>query len=471
MNPKEVLQLCKDQGIVAVDLKFCDFPGSIQHTAKPIGELSEESFTEGFGFDGSSIRGWQVINESDMLIIPDPSTAMVDPFLKYPTLSMLCTVQNPRTRENYSRDPRNIASKAEAYLKSTGLADTAYFGPELEFFLFSDVRYESSTNHAFYTIDSPEAVWNTGDSSNGPNLGFKLRHKEGYFPAPPHDTLADVRQEIVNVMQDSGMHVETHHHEVATAGQCEIDLRFAPLKQMADHTMLYKYIVRNVARRNNLTCTFMPKPMYGDNGSGMHTHISLWKGGQPLFFGNGPCGLSQMALWFTGGILKHSHALIALTNPTTNSYKRLVPGYEAPVNLVYSQANRSAAIRIPSYSNSPKAKRIEFRTPDCAANPYIAFSALLMAGLDGIQNKIDPGLPLDKNIYDLPAEELKQLKAVPHSLGDALKALEEDHEFLLKGDVFTQDVIETWIEYKYNNDVRPVGMRPHPHEFFLYFDC
>jgi glutamine synthetase len=470
MNPKEILQLCKDKGIVALDLKFCDFPGSIQHTAKPIADISEDSFSEGFGFDGSSIRGWQVINESDMLILPDTSTAYIDPFFKYPTLSMFCTVLNPRTRENYSRDPRNILSKADSYMKSTGLADTAYFGPELEFFLFKDVRYASTTNGAFYQVDSDEAIWNSGDAS-GKNLGYKLRHKEGYFPALPHDTLADVRQEIVNVMEEAGMHVETHHHEVATAGQCEIDLRFAPMQKMADMTMLYKYIVRNVARRHGLAATFMPKPLYGDNGSGMHTHMSLWKEGKPLFFGNGPCGLSEMALYYIGGIIKHAHALIALTNPTTNSYKRLVPGYEAPVNLVYSQANRSAAIRIPTYSNSPKAKRIEFRTPDCSCNPYIAFAAMLMAGIDGIVNKIDPGLPLDKNIYDLPAEELATLPAVPHSLPEALKALEKDHEFLLKGGVFTQDVIETWIEYKYNNEVRAVNQRPHPHEFFLYFDC
>jgi glutamine synthetase len=462
--------MCKDEGVVTVDLKFCDFPGTLQHTAAPVSELDESSFEDGFGFDGSSIRGWQVINESDMLIIPDPTTAMIDPFHKNKTLSLLCTVVNPRTKERYSRDPRNIAIKAENYLKNTGLADTAFFGPELEFFVFSDVRYEASASHAFYFIDSPEAIWNSGEAEPGGNLGYKLRHKEGYFPAPPSDTLYDLRQEMVNVMQEVGIHVEAHHHEVATAGQCEIDLRFSPLLKMADNTMTYKYIVKNVARQHGMAATFMPKPIYQDNGSGMHTHMSLWKDNEPLFAGNGHAGMSEMGLYYIGGVLKHAKALIALTNPTTNSFKRLVPGYEAPVNLVYSQANRSAAIRIPTYSNSPKAKRMEFRTPDSTCNPYIAFSALLMAGLDGIQNKIDPGAPLDKNIYDLPAEELDTLDAVPHSLEEALKALEEDHEFLLKGDVFTEDVIETWIDYKYENEVKEVNQRPHPQEFKLYFD-
>lgn len=463
--------MCKDQGVVAVDLKFCDFPGTLQHTSAPISQLTEDSFEDGFGFDGSSIRGWQVINESDMLIIPDPRTAIIDPFYKYPTLSLLCTVVNPRTKEKYSRDPRNIAMKAENYVKSTGLADTAYFGPEAEFFLFKDVRYDSSPDGAFFFVDSDEAIWNSGAVSAEGNKGYKLRHKEGYFPAMPSDTLHDVRQEMVNVMEELGMDVEAHHHEVATAGQCEIDLRFSPMVEMADKMMMYKYIVKNVARRNGLAATFMPKPIFGDNGSGMHTHMSLWKGDDPLFAGNGHAGMSEMGLYYIGGILKHAKALIALTNPTTNSYKRLVPGYEAPVNLVYSQANRSAAIRIPTYSSSPKAKRMEFRTPDPTCNPYIAFAALLMAGLDGIQNKIDPGAPLDKNIYDLPEEELAELPAVPHSLEEALMALKDDHEFLLKGDVFTADVIETWIDYKMENEVKAVNTRPHPHEYYLYFDC
>jgi glutamine synthetase len=389
--------------------------------------------------------------------------------MEVPTLSLICNIVDPITRERYTRDPRYIAQKAEEYLKFTGIADTAYFGPEAEFFIFDDIRYDSASNYGYYFIDSDEGIWNSG-REEGPNLGYKIRHKEGYFPVPPSDTLQDIRTEMALVMEQVGIKVECQHHEVATAGQAEIDMRFAPLVKMGDQLMWFKYIIKNVARRHGKTVTFMPKPLYGDNGSGMHTHISLWKDGKPLFAGDRYAGLSEMALYAIGGILKHAPALCAFTNPTTNSYKRLVPGYEAPVNLAYSSRNRSAAIRIPMYSPSPKSKRLEFRTPDPSCNGYLAFSAILMAVLDGIENRLDPGEPLDKDIYALSPEELKNVPSTPGSLEEALNALEKDHEFLLKGGVFTQDVIDMWIEYKRLREVDPVKLRPHPYEFHLYFD-
>jgi glutamine synthetase len=469
MTPKDVVKLAKEQGAKFLDLKFMDYPGMWQHFTVPIHHLQESCFEEGFGFDGSSIRGWQAIHASDMLVVPDPTTALMDPFTQVPTLSLICNILDPITKEKYSRDPRNIAQKAEAYLKSTGIADTVYFGPEAEFFIFDDVRYDSREHCGYYYIDSVEGQWNTG-RAEGPNLGYKSRYKEGYFPVAPTDSMNDIRSEMVLTMESLGIMVEAQHHEVATAGQAEIDMRFDSLTRIADKLMWYKYIVKNVARRHGKTVTLMPKPIFGDNGSGMHCHQSLWKGGNPLFPGNGYAGLSDLALWYIGGILTHAPALCALVAPTTNSYKRLVPGYEAPVNLAYSSRNRSAGIRIPMYSPSPKAKRIEVRFPDCSANGYLAFSAMLMAGLDGIQNKIDPGQPLDKDIYELGPEELKGVPSVPGSLDAALTALEGDHEFLLKGDVFTQDAVDTWISYKRKREVDPVRLRPHPYEFMLYFD-
>ncbi len=469
MDPKEVIELGKKHDAVMVDLKFIDLPGKWQHTSVPFRRLSVESFEEGFGFDGSSIRGFQPINQSDMLLIPDPVTAVMDPFTKHATLSLQCTVQDTITRQNYSRDPRHIARKAEAYLKSTGIADTVYFGPEAEFFIFDDVRYEAGSQGSFYQIDSVEADWNTG-KAEGPNLGHKIRHKEGYFPCPPNDTQMDLRTDICMAMESVGIEVEVSHHEVATAGQGEIDMRFDSLTRMADKLMWFKHIVKNVAYKNNKTATFMPKPMYGDNGNGMHSHQSLWKDGKPLFAGDGYAGLSELALYYVGGILKHAKALAAITNPTTNSYKRLVPGFEAPVNLAYSSRNRSAAIRIATYSPSPKARRLELRFPDGTCNPYIAFSAMMLAGLDGIQNKLDPGDPLDKDIYSLSPEELKEVPRMPVSLEDALDALERDHEFLLKGDVFTKDVIEMWLDYKRERELSQARLYPTPLEFHLYFD-
>ncbi len=469
VTPKEVLALCREKGVKAVDLRFMDFPGLWQHFTIPVSKLDEEVFEDGIGFDGSSIRGWQGIHESDMLVVPQPETAFVDPFTELPTLCMICNIQDPITREDYSRDPRNVARKAVNYLRSTGIADTAYFGPEAEFFIFDDIRFESTPQAAFYFIDSIEGEWNRG-KEEGPNLGYKLRHKEGYFPVPPADQMMDLRNEMMQLMIECGLDVEAQHHEVASAGQCEIDLRFMELVAMADSLLLYKYIIKNVAKRHNKTVTFMPKPIFSDNGSGMHTHISLWKEGEPLFAGSGYAGLSEMALYAIGGILRHARSVLAFTNPTTNSYKRLVPGYEAPVNLAYSQRNRSAACRIPMYSPSPKAKRVEFRCPDPSCNPYLAFSALLMAAIDGIQNKIDPGEPLDKDIYDLPPEEAAEVPKTPASLAEALDALERDHEFLLRGDVFTEDVIATWISYKRENEVDAMRLRPHPYEFCLYFD-
>jgi glutamine synthetase len=469
MTPSEVVKFAKDQGARMLDLRFLDLPGLWQHLTVPISEFHEEVFTDGYGFDGSSIRGWQAINASDMLVIPDARTAVIDPFMKDPTLVMICDIVDPVTRENYSRDPRNIAKKAEAYLKTTGIADTSYFGPEAEFFIFDDIRFDSTEHSAYYFIDSVEGQWNSGREEK-PNLGYKPRYKEGYFPVPPMDSMHDLRTEMVLRMEQVGIRVEAQHHEVATAGQAEIDMRFDALVSMADKLMWYKYIIKNVARRHGKTVTLMPKPLFNDNGSGMHCHQSLWKGGQPLFAGDAYAGISQMCLHYIGGILKHAPALCALVAPTTNSYKRLVPGYEAPVNLAYSSRNRSAAVRIPMYSPSPKAKRIEVRFPDPACNPYLAFAAMLMAGLDGIENRIDPGEPLDKDIYELSPAELSKVPSVPGSLEGALKALEDDHEFLTKGDVFTQDALEMWIGYKRSREIDPVRLRPHPYEFKLYFD-
>ncbi|MBX7165018.1 MAG: type I glutamate--ammonia ligase [Pirellulales bacterium] len=469
MTPHEVLALCRDKNIKAVDLRFMDFPGIWQHFTIPVSKLDEDVFENGLGFDGSSIRGWQAINESDMILVPVPETAVIDPFTLLPTLSMICNIQDPITREDYTRDPRNVARKAVNYLKSTGIADTCFIGPEAEFFIFDDVRFDQRSNEGYYHLDSIEAEWNRGRDEK-PNLGLKLRHKEGYFPVPPADQLMDIRNEMMQTMIDCGLDVEAQHHEVATAGQSEIDLRFLELVKMGDAMCMYKYIIKNVARKYGKTVTFMPKPLYGDNGSGMHTHISLWKGGQPLFAGSGYAGLSEMAMHGIGGLLKHAASILAFSNPTTNSYKRLVPGYEAPVNLAYSQRNRSASVRIPMYSPSPKAKRLEFRCPDPSCNPYLAFSAMLMAVIDGIQNKIHPGDPLDKDIYDLPPEELAKVPKTPGSLDEALNALAADHEFLLRGEVFTPDVVDTWIGYKREKEVDAMRLRPHPYEFCLYYD-
>jgi glutamine synthetase len=470
MKPREVLAMCREKEVKAVDLRFTDFLGAWQHFTIPVGKLEEDTFEDGLGFDGSSIRGWQAINESDMLLVPVPDTAVVDPFATIPTLSIICNIQDPITREDYSRDPRNVARKAVNYLKGTGIADTCFIGPEAEFFVFDDVRFDQNAHEGYFHVDSVEAEWNRGREEL-PNLGYKLRHKEGYFPCPPSDQLMDIRNEMMLTMIQAGIDVEAQHHEVATAGQCEIDMRFQELVRMADQMCLYKYIVRNVARRHGKTVTFMPKPLYGDNGSGMHTHISLWKEGHPLFAGSGYAGLSEMALHAMGGILRHAPALLAITNPTTNSYKRLVPGYEAPVNLAYSQRNRSASCRIPMYSASPKTKRIEFRCPDPTCNPYLAFAAILLAAIDGIQNKINPGPPLDRDIYDLPPEELAKVPKAPGSLDEALAALERDHDFLLRGDVFTEDVIATWIRFKREKEIQPMRLRPHPYEFCLYYDA
>ncbi|MFN8498172.1 MAG: type I glutamate--ammonia ligase [Anaerolineae bacterium] len=469
-TPQEVLDFAKASGVKIVDVKFIDLPGTWQHFSMPVSELKVDSFEDGLGFDGSSIRGFQVINESDMLLMPDPNTAVVDPVCSIPTLSLVCDVYDPLTKQPYSRDPRYIARKAEAYLKSTGIADTSYWGPEAEFFVFDSVRFDSSTNASYYYVDSEEGVWNSG-SNGGPNLGHRPRYKEAYFPVAPVDSLQDLRSEMILKMIDTGIPVEIHHHEVATGGQCEIDMRFSPLTIMADNLLMYKYIVKNVAKAHGKTATFMPKPLFGDNGSGMHVHQSLWKDGQPLFFdANCYAGLSQLALWYIGGILTHAAAILALAAPTTNSYRRLVPGFEAPVNLVYSQRNRSAAVRIPMYSNSPKAKRVEVRFPDPSSNPYLTFPAMLMAGLDGIKKQIDPGEPHDMDLYELSGEELAKINTVPGSLAESLKALENDHDFLLEGGVFTPDVLETWIAYKTAREVDPVRLRPVPYEYHLYYD-
>lgn len=468
-TPKDVLALAKENKAKMVDFKFVDLPGVWQHFSVPLAELDESSFEEGFGFDGSSIRGFQPIHASDMLIIPDPKTAVMDPFMAESTLSLICNIVDPITKQSYSRDPRYVAQKAESYLKSTGLAETVYFGPEAEFFIFDSVKFDQTTNQAFYHIDSVEGQWNSGRDEN-PNLGYKPRYKEGYFPAPPTDSQQDIRSEMALEMEKVGIHVECQHHEVATAGQAEIDMKYSPLVSAADQLMWFKYIIKNVARRHNKTATFMPKPIFGDNGSGMHVHVSLWKGEKPLFAGDRYGGMSEMALWAIGGLIKHAPALCALTNPTTNSYRRLVPGFEAPINLAYSSRNRSAAVRIPMYSASPKSKRVEYRTPDPSCNGYLAFSAIMMAVLDGIQRRIDPGPPLDKDIYGLSPEELKNVPKAPSSLEQALSALEKDYEFLLKGDVFTQDLIDMWIDYKTNHELQQIRLRPVPYEFALYFD-
>ncbi len=470
MNAKQVLKFAKDNKAVCVDLRFCDFFGSWQHFTVPMSEMNEGVFKEGFGFDGSSIRGWKTIDASDMLVIPDPETAVMDPFFEHPTLVMMGNIIDPITKEEYSRCPRTIAHKAEAYLRSTRIGDTAYFGPEPEFFVFDDIRYDSNAHSSYYLIDSSEAIWNSG-SEEEPNLAHKIRHKEGYIPCPPSDAMQDIRQEMVMTMEQVGIIIERQHHEVATAGQAEIDMRFNSLVKMGDQLSWYKYIVKQVARTHGLTATFMPKPIFGDNGSGMHCHQSIWKGAKPLFAGKGYAGMSDMAMHYIAGILKHARALSAFTNPTSNSYRRLVPGFEAPVNLAYSSRNRSASVRIPMYSESPKAKRIEVRFPDPSANGYLAFSAMLMAGLDGVKNKLDPGEPLDKNIYSLSPEELANVPSMPGSLEESLEALQDDHEFLLQGDVFTDDVVETWIDYKMENEIDQLRKRPHPYEFYLHYDC
>lgn len=469
MTPKQVLQLVKNKNIEFVDCRFMDFPGLWQHTTYPASELTEESFVDGFGFDGSSIRGWQAINESDMLLHPVADTAKIDPFLQHPTLSLICDIKDPITKKEYSRDPRSVARKSVAYLRDTKIADTAYFGPEMEFFIFDNVWYDQTINAASYRVDSQEGVWNRGNQDPS-NLGYQVRMKEGYFPCAPMDTGVNIRSEMVDVMLQLGIPVECHHHEVATGGQAEIDLRFQELVHMADTCMYYKYIVKNVAARHGKVVTFMPKPLFQDNGSGMHVHLSLWKAGKPLMAGKKYAGLSDIGLYAIGGILKHAPSLIAFTNPTTNSFKRLVPGFEAPVNLVYSSRNRSAAVRIPMYQDNPKTKRIEFRCPDSSCNPYLAFSAMLMAAIDGIKNKIDPGGPLDKDLYDLEPAEYEAIGSAPEDLGAALDALEKDHQYLLEGGVFTEDVIHYWIKYKRDNEVAALQQRPHPFEFCMYFD-
>lgn len=469
--PQNVLKLAKEENVEFVDFRFLDFIGAWQHFSVPVGEVTEEVFEDGLGFDGSSIRAWQPIHASDMLVIPDPTTAKIDPFYKRKTLALICNIFDPITREAYSRDPRNIAQKAEAYMKSTGIADTAYFGPEPEFFIFDDIRYSSeASDHSFYFLDSIEGAWNTG-TDEGPNQGYKPTHKGGYFPTPPIDKYEDIRADMSHTLGELGIIVERQHHEVATAGQCEIATRFASLVAQGDQLMWLKHVVKNTAYQQGKTATFMPKPLYNDNGNGMHCHQSIWKDGKPLFAGDGYGGLSELALHYIGGLLKHAKALNAFTNPSTNSYKRLVPGFEAPIKLAYSARNRSASVRIPVGITNPKAKRIELRFPDPSCNGYLAFSAMLMAGLDGIQNKIDPGEALDKDIYGLSPEESAGIPSCCTSLGEALDALKADHEFLLKGDVFTEDVISKWIEYKNDEELEEVNKRPHPKEFELYFDC
>ncbi len=468
MDAKGVLEFAQKNNAKILDLRFTDLPGLWHHVSFPIHQLTDKSFEDGFGIDGSSIRGWAAIHESDMLLVPDPAWHIMDPFRDTPTLCMIGDIIDPVTKQHYPRDPRYIARKAEAYLSYTGIADTAYFGAEAEFFIFDNIRFDQREQHGFYFIDAEEGRWNSGREEH--NLGYRPRYKEGYFPVPPTDHYQDLRSEMTLMMEQCGLEVECHHHEVATGGQTEIDLKFGKLLCSADNMMLYKYIARNVAAQYGKTVTFMPKPLFQDNGSGMHTHQSLWSKDKPLFAGDRYAGLSQTALWYIGGLLKHAPALAALVAPTTNSYKRLVPGFEAPVNLAYSRRNRSAACRIPMYSASPKAKRVEFRPPDPSCNPYLAFSAMLLAGLDGIENKIDPGEPLDKDIYDLSPEELKGVPSLPGSLEESLRALEKDHQFLLKGDVFTEEVIELWIDYKMKNEVNAMRMRPHPYEFALYYD-
>jgi glutamine synthetase len=471
-SAKDVIEFANQAGVKIVDFKFVDLPGTWQHFSATIEELNEETFAEGIGFDGSSIRGFQAIHESDMLLMPDPATAIVDPVCAVPTLSLVCNVADPLTHEPYSRDPRYIAQKAETYLKTTGIADTSYWGPEAEFFVFDNVRFEQNNYSAMYAVDSEEGIWNSGANGGKPNLGHRPRWKEGYFPTAPADTLQDFRSEVVLKLREAGVPVEVHHHEVATAGQCEIDMRFGGLVEMADHLMTYKYIIKNMARAYGKTATFMPKPLWGDNGSGMHVHQSLWKDGHTLMADpSGYAGLSQLSKYYIGGLLKHAPALLALVAPTVNSYHRLVPGFEAPVNLVYSRRNRSAACRIPMYSDNPKAKRIEFRCPDPACNPYLAFAAMLLAGLDGIQNQIDPGEPSDYDLFEAHTNGHARPKQVPGSLPEALAALEADHAFLLAGGVFTQDLLSTWVDYKRTREIDPMRLRPHPYEFYLYYDA
>jgi glutamine synthetase len=470
-SPAEVLARARSAGVKVVDVRFVDLPGTWQHFSVPLSSLEEDAFTEGLGFDGSSIRGFQAINESDMLLVPDPDTATVDPVLEVPTLYVVCDVVDPVTRESYTRDPRHIAKKAEQHLVDTGIADISYWGPEAEFYIFNSIRFDQNAFSGYYFIDSEEGIWNSGANASA-NLAYRPRFKEGYFPVPPTDKLQDLRSEIMLKLIEAGVEVEVQHHEVGTAGQAEIDMRFTSLTKMADQMMAYKYIIKNVARQHGYVVTFMPKPLFQDNGSGMHVHQSLWKDGENLFYDeNGYALISETARWYIGGLLKHAPALLAFCAPTTNSYRRLVPGYEAPINLVYSKRNRSACVRIPVYSTSAKAKRIEFRSPDAAANPYLAFAAMLMAGLDGIKNKIEPPEPLDKDIYELEGDEKAKIANVPGSLDEALNALEEDHGFLLDGDVFTADVIETWLEYKRTREVEQVALRPHPWEFYLYHDA
>jgi glutamine synthetase len=468
MSPKELLEFAKKNEARQIDLRFSDIPGLWHHVSYPVSELTESALEEGYGFDGSSIRAWAAISESDMLLMPEAATAFMDPFAETPTLVMICDIIDPITRQHYERDPRWIARKAEMYLRNSGIADTAYFGAEAEFFIFDNIRFDQDQHSGFYFIDAEEGRWNSGRERD--NLGYRPRYKEGYFPVPPTDHYQDLRSQMVLTMQRCGLDVECHHHEVATGGQAEIDLRYDELLASADHMMLYKYVVRNVANQKRKTVTFMPKPIFADNGSGMHCHQSLWKGGQPLFAGDCYAGLSQLALWYIGGLLKHARALSAIIAPTTNSYKRLVPGYEAPVNLAYSRRNRSAAIRIPMYSANPKSKRVEFRPPDPSCNPYLAFSAMVMAGLDGVLNKVEPGEPLDKDIYDLSPEELRGVPSMPGSLEEALNCLEEGHGFLLKGDVFTEELLEAFIDYKRKNEADAIRLRPHPYEFALYYD-
>ena len=474
MTPTEVIDFCKSNGIGIIDLRFTDLPGTMQHLSIPLSELTEANMAEGYGFDGSSIRGFKSIEESDMLLIPDAGTAKVDPFFEVPTLHILCDILDPVTRELYSRDPRNVAHKAEAYLRDSGIADTSYWGPEPEFFIFESARFDQNMHSGYYFIDSDEGVWNTGAAATiggGVNLGYRPRNKEGYFPVPPFDTFQDIRSEMVQKIEHFDVIVEKHHHEVATAGQAEIDVRYDSLTRMADIVTILKYVVKNVAKSHGKVATFMPKPLFGDNGTGMHTHQSLWKGGSNLFYdADGYAMLSASCRHYIGGLLRHAPALLAFAAPTTNSYKRLVPGFEAPVNLVYSVRNRSACIRIPTYSNSPAARRLEFRAPDPSCNPYLAFSAMLMAGIDGIINEIEPPDPVDLNLYEMSAAELSRIRQVPGSLEEALAALEGDNEFLMRGGVFTDDLIETWLEYK-KGDVDDLHLRPHPYEFFKYFDA
>ncbi|MEH1890425.1 MAG: type I glutamate--ammonia ligase [Nostoc sp.] len=472
-TPQEVLKRIQDDKIQLIDLKFIDTVGTWQHLTLYQNQIDETAFTDGVPFDGSSIRGWKAINESDMTMVLDPNTAWIDPFMEEPTLSIICSIKEPRTGEWYNRCPRVIAQKAIDYLVSTGLGDTAFFGPEAEFFIFDSARFAQTANEGYYFIDSEEGAWNSGKlgTAEKPNLGYKPRFKEGYFPVSPTDSFQDIRTEMLLTMAQLGVPIEKHHHEVATGGQCELGFKFGKLIEAADWLMIYKYVIKNVAKKYGKTVTFMPKPIFGDNGSGMHCHQSIWRDGQPLFAGDKYAGLSDMGLYYIGGLLKHAPALLAITNPSTNSYKRLVPGYEAPVNLAYSQGNRSASIRIPLSGTNPKAKRLEFRCPDATSNPYLAFAAMLCAGLDGIKNQIHPGEPLDKNIYELSPEELAKVPSTPGSLELALQALEKDHAFLTESGVFTEDFIGNWIDYKLSNEVKQLQLRPHPYEFYLYYDA